>query len=406
MAISGSFYGKTSNSAIKPKISWTATENIAGNYSDVTAKLSYSRTDSYMTYGHWTGSLTINGDKKSVSGKYVEITKNSNTVTISHTVRVPHNDDGTKTVTISATGGITDTTLTKTTISGSVTLVNIPRAASVAATDADIGSVSMVTIGRKSDIYTYTVAYRFGALTGFLSQTGLAEAAAHVNVASLAFPLPESFYEEIPAKPSDLCTLTCTTFLDGAPIGEPQQTTFTVRADPGRCAPVLSASAEDVCEKTLKLTKNPSRFIRYASDALCTVTVQGQYGAEITECKLNGETVTQNTVTLPKVETEQLRLTAKDSRGYTVEVPVHLDMIPYFVPVLRLSAARTDATSGDALLQAEGSFYNGSFGAEANSLQVQYQINGSAPVTITPEIEGNTFRLREELEDLDYTQSY
>ena len=102
MELSGSFYGKTSNSAIKPKITWWAWENVEGNYSEVTAQLSYSRSDSYTTSGHWNGWLSIDSDRKNVSNKYVQISKNSNTVTVTHTVQVPHLDDGTKTVTISA----------------------------------------------------------------------------------------------------------------------------------------------------------------------------------------------------------------------------------------------------------------------------------------------------------------
>ena len=124
--INGYFYGKTSNTAIKPKITWTAQEDVAGNYSEVTAKLSYSRTDSYMTYGQWSGSITINGDKKTVSNQYLEITKNSNTGAITHTVRVPHNEDGTKTVTISAAGAIDGTTLSKTSFSCNVSLPEFP----------------------------------------------------------------------------------------------------------------------------------------------------------------------------------------------------------------------------------------------------------------------------------------
>lgn len=406
MAISGSFYGTTSNSAIKPKITWSATESIEGNYSDVTATLSYSRTDSYKTYGYWAGSLTINGDQKSASGKYIEITKNSNTVTVTHTVQVPHNDDGTKTITISASGGISGTTLTKTTISGSVTLTNIPRAASIAATDADIGSVSMVTIGKKSDIYTYTVAYQFGSLSGYLSESGPITGAVSVTASSLAFPLPESFYYEIPAKPSGTCTLTCTTYLDGSAVGEPQKCTFAVRADPQRCAPVLTLTAADSNPVTLALTGNKNVFIRYASNALCTMSAQARCGATVTERKLNGNTVTADTATLAQIQTDVLRFTAKDSRGYTTEATAQLNMLPYFVPSFRMSAARTDATSGDATLQAEGSFYNSSFGAKSNSLQVQYQVNGGTAVSVTPATDGNTFSVSTTLHGLDYTGSH
>ena len=406
MAINGSFYGKTSNAAIKPKITWSAVENMEGNYSDVTATLSYSRTDSYKTYGHWAGTLTINGDKKSVSSKYIEISKNSNTVAITHTVRVPHNEDGTKTVTVSATGGISGTTLTNTTISAVLTLTSIPRAATIAATDGVIGSVSMVTIGKKSDAYTYTVAWQFGSLTGYLSESGMSADAAAVTASSLAFPLPESFYYEIPDKSSDICRLTCTTFLDGSAIGEPQKCSFTVRADAARCAPVVTLSVRDSNPATLALTGNENVFIRYASSARCTMTAQSRFGASLAERKLNGETVTADTVTLDGLQTDVVRFAAKDSRGYTTEVTSQLTMLPYFAPAFRLSAARTDATSGDATLQAEGSFYNGSFGAVSNSLQVHYQVNGGTPVTVPCTADGNTFAVSAALQNLDYTASH
>lgn len=404
--ISGSFYGKTSNGAIKPKISWSAEENIEGNYSDVTATLSYSRTDSYTTYGHWAGSLSIDGDEKTVSGKYVQITRDSNTVTITHTVQVPHNEDGTKTVTISATGSIADTTLTKTTISDSVALTDIPRAASIHATDAQIGGVSMVTIGRRSEQHTHTVSYRFGALEGYLSEDGPSEEAVQLSAASLAFPVPEAFYYEIPDKTRDWCTLTCTTFLGTEQIGTPQQTTFSVWAAGDLCRPQPQIHAEDVNEKTLALTGDPGAFVRYGSTVQCTFQGNPRYGAVITEQTLNGEPVEGDGALLEQVQASRLALAVKDSRGYSAQAYYDLDPVLYFPPTLRLTAARTDATSGNAELKAEGSFFNGSFGAQDNSLRIQYRVGSGEAVSAAPEVEGNAFRLQLALTGLDYTQSH
>ena len=406
MAISGSFYGTTSNTAIKPKISWSAESNLEGNYSDVTATLSYSRTDSYKTYGYWAGSLSINGDKKTFSGKYIEITYNSNTVTLTHTVRVPHADDGTMTVEITGTGNIAGTTLTKTTISGKVDLETIPRAASIGATDADIGSVSMVTIGKKSDRYTYTVAWEFGNLSGYLTPGGISEKAEHVTASSLSFPLMEEFYYEIPDKPTGSCTLTCTTYLKGIAIGTPQKTTFTVRADPARCGPLLTVSAEDICAQTLALTGNSGIFIRYASTAQCTMTAQAQYGASLSKRKIAGQTVSGNTRTLEKIDTDTVRFSVTDSRGYTAEKQCKLELVPYFLPELRLSAARTDATGGGAKLQISGSFFGGSFGSKDNSLKLEYGVDDGSPVAVQPDVDGNGFSLEYLLQDLDYTRAF
>lgn len=406
MAISGSFYGTTSNVAIKPKISWSAEKNEEGNYSDVTATLSYSRTDSYKTYGYWAGTLTINGNKKTQSGTYIEITYNSNTVTVTHTVRVPHADDGTMTVEITGTGSISGTTLTKTTITAQVALESIPRAASVAATDADIGSVSMVTIGKKSDSYTYTVAWKFGSLSGFLTPEGISEEAEHVTASSLAFTLPERFYDEIPNEKTGVCTLTCTTYLADTPIGTPQQADFTVRADPARCAPVLTVSAEDIHEAALALTGNKNRFIRTVSTARCVIIAQPRHGAAITLKRIAGKTVTGDTLDLTQVEAETVRFLATDSRGYTTEKLLTLDLVPYFAPTLRIRAARTDATGGGAKLQAEGSFYNASFGAGSNTLRLHCRIEDGTTIALQPEVEGNDFALEHLLENLDYTRAF
>ena len=406
MAISGNFYGTTSNTAIKPKITWSSQANPEGNYSDVTATLSYSRTDSYKTYGYWAGSLSINADKKTFSGKYIEITYNSNTVTLTHTVRVPHGDNGEKTVTITATGSISGTTLTSTTISGKVALETIPRAATIGATDGDIGSTSIVTIGKKSDSYTYTVAWKFGGLSGYLTPTGISENAQHVTASSLSFPLPEEFYYEIPKKSTGVCTLTCTTYLKGTAIGTPQKTTFTVRADPARCGPLLTASVEDICAQTLALTGNSGVFIRYASTAQCIMTPQARYGASITKRKIAGQALSGNSLTLANIDTDTIRFSVTDSRGYTAELKYKLELVPYFLPTLRLNAARTDATGGGAKLQISGSFYNGSFGSEDNNLQLTYQVDDAAPVTIQPQVDGNEFSLEQLLKDLDYTRSF
>ena len=404
--ISGYFYGKTSNTAIKPKITWTAQEDIAGNYSEVTAKLSYSRSDTYMTYGRWSGSITVNGDQKTVSDKYLEITKNSDTAAITHTVRVPHNEDGAKTISISASGAIDGTTLSKTTISGKVTLPQIPRAASIAAADGYIGSNAMVTVGRKSAEHTYAVSYQFGTLTGYLSEKGLSDTPVALTAATLAFPLPESFYYEIPDRQSGTCTLTCTTYLEGEVIGLPQQTVFTVRADPERCAPLLTVSVADENPETLALTGNAEVFVRGVSNARCAVTAQARYGAKITEKWVGAEKIQQDAVVISGIEGESLRVMAVDSRGLFRELSVPLTVLPYAAPTLRLTAGRQDATSGMGTLQAEGSFYSGDFGVQANGLQLHYQVNGADPLPLQPELDGSAFSVSRTLTDLDYTQAH
>ena len=406
MAINGSFYGKTSNSAIKPRITWEAVADELGNYSDVTATLSYSRKDSYSTYGHWAGTITINADTKSRSGHYMVITKDSNTVAITHSVRVPHNDNGSRTVTISATGSISGTTLTKTTISAEVALENIPRAASVAASDGDIGSSVMVTIGKKSEAYRYQVAYAFGNLNGFLTEDGVSDQAAYTQAACLAFPLPESFYGEIPETPTGVCNLTCITYLGDTRISTPQQASFTVRANPDRCGPTVIGTVTDINPQTLALTGDETRLIRSASTALCRMDAQARCGAALIQRKIADTVLTGDTLEISAVEGAQFRFWAKDSRGYTAQETVEMTMIPYFPPVVRLEAVRKDPVSGDGQLTARGNFYNGSFGAQGNTLQLRWRLNDGPWQEVTPTLEGNTFTCTADISGMDYTRSH
>ena len=156
MALSGKFSGKTSNQFVKPTISWSAEQNILENYSDITVELRYSRTNTgYTTGGYWSGSLYVDKgldteQKATVSSKYLEITYKSDTLAISHTFRVYHDALGAKKITLSASGSISGTSVTSTTISQEVELDTIPRSSTIGATDANIGAASMVVITRKN----------------------------------------------------------------------------------------------------------------------------------------------------------------------------------------------------------------------------------------------------------------
>lgn len=109
MALSGSFDLTTTSGStyVKGTITWSATQSATGNYSDVTTVLTMRRTNSgYTTYG--TGSFTIetNGTSKSSGSGTYSITQTNWTFngtsgyTLSQTVRINHNTDGTKSFTI------------------------------------------------------------------------------------------------------------------------------------------------------------------------------------------------------------------------------------------------------------------------------------------------------------------
>lgn len=167
MALSGSFTGSTSNRYVQPKITWSATQDIAGNYSNVTATLTYSRTNSgYTTSGTWSGSITINGTTTATSNRQIYITQNSNTFAMSATVTVPHNADGSKSVTISCTGSIPAASLQSTSCSATVTLDSIPRQAYITS------SVNFTDLNNPTVYYSNPAGNAVDSLMACISFTG------------------------------------------------------------------------------------------------------------------------------------------------------------------------------------------------------------------------------------------
>ena len=128
---SGIINGSTGNQYIDAKIEWSSSANNTANTSTVTAALYYKRNNTgYTTSGTGTFSITINGAKTSAT-KILNITESAWVKAVEATVTVSHNSDGSKAITISASGSIPDTSLSSTSVSGTATLDTIPRASTI-----------------------------------------------------------------------------------------------------------------------------------------------------------------------------------------------------------------------------------------------------------------------------------
>ena len=378
MALSGIFYGTSSNPRIKPQISWEAVQSVAGNYSDVTAKLQYTRSNSgYTTGGTWKGSLTINGDTLSKS-LYMEITYGNVTTVITHKVRVYHNDDGKKSITISGTGGIVtpaEASLKTTEISASVTLDTIPRASGISATDCNIGANATVVVGKKDASFTHSIGYKFGALTGYLSATGQPVDKAEIFSGTVVnFAVPESFYAQIPDSPTGECTLTCNTYQGTTKIGS-STASFTVTAPKSKCAPTVSLQVEDTNPATIALTGNSQVLVLNASVARCILTAEARHSATIAQMTLLGKTAESQTDLSP-VQTGNISYSATDSRGYRTEQTYTAQTVPYVLPTVNASVKRDSPTANTAVLTVTGQCFAGSFGAAENTFRLEAYVDG------------------------------
>ena len=171
---SGNFISSTGTN-LNLYVTWSSTANVSTNTSSVTAKVymrSYTISGSALADSY----ITINGNKKSFSGK--SLTKTSSTLTdtllVEHTVSVEHGSDGKKSITITANlefnGTVSGKYLSDITASQTVALDTIPRASGLSvAASVSTGSNLTATITPANSAFTHKIAYIVGNTTMFTS---------------------------------------------------------------------------------------------------------------------------------------------------------------------------------------------------------------------------------------------
>lgn len=282
----------------------------------------------------------------------------------------------------------------------------------IGATDANIGSKSSVVVYKHSSDNKHSIKYEFGGLTGYITASGgISNSEEIFSGTSISFTVPTSFYAQIPNAKTGKCKLTCTTYSGSTKIGNAQTTEFTVTAAESSCKPAVSGTIVDSNKTTKALTGDESKLVKYYSNALCTIGATAKNSATIKTKKINGTTISGNTHTISAVETGSIEFAATDSRGYSTSVTVKATLIDYVKLTVNAQLRRSDPTSGKAVLTVKGNYFNGSFGAVANTLTCQYRLAKSGGsygswVTVTPTKSGNSYNFSVNLSGLDYQYSY
>lgn len=356
MALSGAFTGTTGNQYIFPTIRWSAVQSQDGNYSDVTATLYYSRSNSgYTTSGTWSGGITIDGQWTAES-RHIEVSYQSGTLAMSATVRVYHDADGSRSVTISAAGYISGTTLSSTDISQTVTLDQIARASVPTTNKSSIamGEEIIIYTNRKNTDFCHTARYTFAGQAGDIADF---DAETAWNWYSLV--PKKSLANRIPNAASGTCTVYIKTWSDGnltQQIGEEQSVSFTLTV-PADAKPVVSsgwaaAAADNSGGKAASLKGFISGFSR-AQIAFATDKISTKYGASIAGYKItcggvSAESAPYKTGVLTGTSA-QIICRVTDSRGMYAEETLTVNLYSYAAPTLTsIQIYRSD----DAMLPA------------------------------------------------------
>lgn len=341
MALSGAFTGTTGSQYIFPTIKWSAAQSIDGNYSDVTVTLYYSRSNSgYTTSGTWSGGITIDG-QWTAGSRYIEVSYQSGTLAMSATVRVYHNADGSRNVTISAAGYISGTSLTSTDISQTVTLDTIPRATTAVVGNLTMGESGTITLAPASPSFTHTIRYYFGKASGVI--------ATKTSSKSVSWTPPKSLAEQIPRATVGIGAIHCTTYNGNAEIGTiSTPVKITVSDDM-----IPTISAVTIAEATAGIAAKFGAYVQSKSTLAVSVTAAGAYGSTIAKRETTIESVTyKDTSFVSEIiagsGTISIVVTVTDSRGRTAKATKSITVLPYSAPAINTFSAWRITSSGTA----------------------------------------------------------
>lgn len=308
------------------------TQSVANNTTQLTVNVNISWT--YGSYDHYGSSkyVTING--KTYYFSSVKINPNRTTsgsqTLYSTTVTIPHNADGTKTVSIYAS--VTTATSSGTvTASRSVTLTTIPRATtpSLSASSVALGSAVTISTPRASSAFTHTLTYKFGSATGTIA-TGVGT--------SYAWTVPKTLANQIPSSTSGTCTITCRTYNGSSLVGtKTVNVTLTIPNTAEFKPTVGTVSVSEAVQAVT--TAFGSRYVQSLSQLNVSISATGAYGSTIRSYSTSVDGVTYNSATFTSNAinasgTLSVTVTVSDSRGRTASKTVNISVIAYKPPAI------------------------------------------------------------------------
>lgn len=303
----------------------------------------------------------------------------------------------------------------------SVTSTAQVLASDIGATDANIGSVSTITVSKYNANYYHEITISFEGLgkrtfssSGnwlYITQDGtITTTETRFSSSSIAFRVPDSgeynFYSQIPNKKAGTCYVTCWTYSSasgGSVLGSAKETSFTVTAANSLCSPEVSGDVIDTNEVTAYLTGDNTTLVRYKSTAQCTISASAKNEASITSKSINGAASSNDVITVSgdSLYNSSFVFSATDSRGYSSSATKTPTMIQYVKLTANPSFYRPSPTSGEVALTFSGNYYSGSFGDRLNQLVVGYRYRKSTDVAFNSwvtisstdiTISGNTYK--------------
>lgn len=319
-------------------------QDVASNSSTVNVQARL-RTNGYASVTGVTAPMTIyvNGDGEIVNAN-VNIGTNSSLLIFGKNYNVPHNGDGTKTVSISFKVDINAGGYGSSTVNLSIPLPTIARASTISNVTGTLGNAMTLSINRKNSSFTHNLKYEFGSLSGTIA-TGVG--------ASVSWTPPLSLATAMPNKTSDWGQIVLETYSGSTKIG--QTNCILTLNVPDNVKPTLGSITLTDSNATVKnLLNTANTFAQVMSNIQVTFNnASGAYGSTISSYRAEivgkNQSTNSNNGSLGMMNfngTVTIRATVTDSRGRTSNaVDVQATVINYFTPQISFTLQRSGSAS-------------------------------------------------------------
>lgn len=375
MALSGTISGVYRGYTLQT--SWTATQNIAGNYSDITATHKLICASTYALYiDGRTNSCTVDGTAKSFLSSAISTGGNA-TITLGTTThRVYHNADGSKSFTMTTIfnmqADIVGTWVSNITASGTITLNAIPRQAQIT------GAVNFNDEQNPSFTYSNAGGFQMSAYLSFAGKTISRSGIGNATSGTYTFVLTDAEREVLRNATPNSNTMTVTyglqTVISGTTHTNTSAKTMTiVNANP--TAPTLTYA--DTNTTTTAITGDNQRIIRNKSTLTVTIgDATAKKGATIAgyATTINGVTKYGNKTyafgTINSAVNTEMVVVVTDSRGNKTTVKKTIVIDDWIEPTAVIQLYRINNFETESKIKVDATFssLNGK-----NAITIQYR---------------------------------
>ena len=282
-------------------------------------------------------------------------TTEANPVTIaSGTATIPHDSDGSKTLSASFSCAYKWVASSAWSASGTMSLMQIARASQPScitypATTENIGYMGdtiYIHTNRASASFTHTVRYAWGSKSGTIA-TGVEN--------NCQWTIPLDLATEIPNQYSGWGSIYCDTYYGSTFVGT-KSVVFKASA-PSSTSPTVSISLERPRTTTPAVTG----YVQGVDQLKVTISATGKYGATITSYSstVDGTAYSGSTYTtgiLAKSGAIRVTATVTDSRGWKTTVSKDITVQAYTAPAVTGVSAYRCKSATDASLNAAGAY--------------------------------------------------